>query len=268
MSEAGRDGPTLGQLSINFKGSLISDAISAQIIRSRPINAIVRRSCGFAPGQSQTRTCAATANGPKAASASTTSACPGSPPAAAGGDRVPSLRHGQAIRAGPTANTACYRVTARAGISRRGRRQKRGGPSGSSGATRAEDDPGERAPRTFAAAPIRHRRSGRPQRRNAREIGMVTDAIHKEIRGYQGPLSTQWDLFEKAIDTHVKNSGRSKGTRTVSSTCLTMVRQSSPTFEHSCWPRHLGSCTRRYAPAICSTAPGRTRKTRYCSRSW
>ncbi|GAA2617329.1 hypothetical protein GCM10010399_55400 [Dactylosporangium fulvum] len=39
---------------------------------------------------------------------------------------------------------------------------------------------------------------------NAREIGMVTDAIYKEIRGYQGPLSTQWDLFEKAIHAHVK----------------------------------------------------------------
>lgn len=38
---------------------------------------------------------------------------------------------------------------------------------------------------------------------NAREIGVVTDSIYKEIRGYQGPLSTQWDLFERAVQGHV-----------------------------------------------------------------
>lgn len=39
---------------------------------------------------------------------------------------------------------------------------------------------------------------------NAREVGVVTDSIYKEIRGYQGRLSTQWDLFERAVQGHVK----------------------------------------------------------------
>lgn len=38
---------------------------------------------------------------------------------------------------------------------------------------------------------------------HAREVGLVTDSIYKEIRGYQGPLSTQWDLFERAVQAHV-----------------------------------------------------------------
>lgn len=46
---------------------------------------------------------------------------------------------------------------------------------------------------------------------NAREIGVVTDAIYKEIRGYQGPLSTQWDLFERAVRAHVKELRSKQG---------------------------------------------------------
>ena len=46
---------------------------------------------------------------------------------------------------------------------------------------------------------------------NAREIGMVTDAVYKEVRGYQGPLSTQWDLFEKAVQSHVKELRAKQG---------------------------------------------------------
>ena len=42
---------------------------------------------------------------------------------------------------------------------------------------------------------------------NAREIGTVTDAIYKEIRGYQGPLAMQWDTFEKAVRAHVVDLG-------------------------------------------------------------
>lgn len=39
---------------------------------------------------------------------------------------------------------------------------------------------------------------------HARAIGAVTDAIYKEIRGFQGELSTQWDLSQKAAQVHVK----------------------------------------------------------------
>jgi len=38
---------------------------------------------------------------------------------------------------------------------------------------------------------------------HARQIGQVTDAVFKEVRGYQGELSTQWDVFEKAVVQHV-----------------------------------------------------------------
>jgi hypothetical protein len=46
---------------------------------------------------------------------------------------------------------------------------------------------------------------------HAREVGDVTDAIYKEIRGYQGPLSTQWDLFDKAVQAHVKEVRPKRG---------------------------------------------------------
>ncbi|WP_337001067.1 MULTISPECIES: hypothetical protein [unclassified Microbacterium] len=38
---------------------------------------------------------------------------------------------------------------------------------------------------------------------HARKIGVVTDAIFGEVRGYQGELSAQWDIFEKAVRQHV-----------------------------------------------------------------
>ncbi|MFE1646192.1 hypothetical protein ACFM35_11480 [Microbacterium sp. P01] len=38
---------------------------------------------------------------------------------------------------------------------------------------------------------------------HARQIGEVTDAVFTEVRGYQGELSTQWDVFEKAARQHV-----------------------------------------------------------------
>lgn len=46
---------------------------------------------------------------------------------------------------------------------------------------------------------------------NVREIGEVTDAIYKEVRGYQGPLSTQRDLFETAVQAHVKELQANQG---------------------------------------------------------
>jgi hypothetical protein len=39
---------------------------------------------------------------------------------------------------------------------------------------------------------------------HARQIGEVSDAVFKEVRGYQGTLSTQWDLSEKAVQQHVR----------------------------------------------------------------
>lgn len=38
---------------------------------------------------------------------------------------------------------------------------------------------------------------------HARQIGEVTDAVFTEVRGYQGELSAQWDVFEKAVQLHV-----------------------------------------------------------------
>lgn len=38
---------------------------------------------------------------------------------------------------------------------------------------------------------------------HARAIGEVTDAVFTEVRGYQGELSKQWDVFEKAVRHHV-----------------------------------------------------------------
>ncbi len=38
---------------------------------------------------------------------------------------------------------------------------------------------------------------------HARQIGEVTDAVFGEVRGYQGELSTQWDVFEKAVQQHI-----------------------------------------------------------------
>jgi len=38
---------------------------------------------------------------------------------------------------------------------------------------------------------------------HARRIGEVTEAIFGEVQGYQGELSSQWDVFEKAIKQHV-----------------------------------------------------------------
>lgn len=38
---------------------------------------------------------------------------------------------------------------------------------------------------------------------HARQIGEVTDAVFSEVRGFQGELSTQWDVFENAARQHV-----------------------------------------------------------------
>ncbi len=38
---------------------------------------------------------------------------------------------------------------------------------------------------------------------HARQLGEVTDAVFQEVRGYQGELTTQWDVFEKAVQQHV-----------------------------------------------------------------
>lgn len=38
---------------------------------------------------------------------------------------------------------------------------------------------------------------------HARQIGEVTDAVFGEVRGYQGELSRQWDVFETAVQQHV-----------------------------------------------------------------
>ncbi|GAA1243351.1 hypothetical protein [Oryzihumus leptocrescens] len=46
---------------------------------------------------------------------------------------------------------------------------------------------------------------------HAREVGVVTDSIYKEICGYQGRLSTQWDLFERAVRGHVNELRAQQG---------------------------------------------------------
>jgi hypothetical protein len=46
---------------------------------------------------------------------------------------------------------------------------------------------------------------------HARHIGEVTDAVFTEVRGYQGELSTQWDIFEKAVRQHVAELGGKVG---------------------------------------------------------
>jgi len=46
---------------------------------------------------------------------------------------------------------------------------------------------------------------------NVREVGVVTDSIYKEIRGYQGRLAAQRDQFEKAVQGHIKELRGKRG---------------------------------------------------------
>ena len=39
---------------------------------------------------------------------------------------------------------------------------------------------------------------------HARQIGEVTSAVFTEVRGYQGELSSKWDIFESAVQQHVR----------------------------------------------------------------
>ncbi len=49
---------------------------------------------------------------------------------------------------------------------------------------------------------------------HARQIGEVTDAIYQEVRGYEGKLTSQWDVFKSAVQQHVSALRTKRGHQT------------------------------------------------------